>query len=140
VERADALIHLQNQFAPLASVVDQPTTDSAAGYGPALDQALRKLGYTADQLATAVVPDADVLDYLTLAEYYALERYALWFTVAVDEERQFGSGTRRRDNLAGKVTALLTERRAALTELGYIGTVWEGGALVLDFLEPSADT
>lgn len=140
MERADALTYLQNQFAGLAYVTGQATTDTPAGYGPAIDQALRALGYTSDQLATADVADTSTVDYLALADYYALVRFSRALVVSVDEERQTGSGRRSRENLAGKVTALLEESRKALGDLGYLGATWESGALSLDFLEPSTET
>lgn len=138
--RTDALTYLVHQFAGLATVTGQATTDTAAGYGPALDQALRTLGYSADQLAAADVPDADTTAYLALAEYYALVRFSRALIVSVDEERQTGTGKRSRSNMADKVRALLEESRKALTEMGYLGAAWESGALSMDFLEPSAET
>jgi hypothetical protein len=139
VNRATALAHLQTEFAAMAAVTGQATDDSAAGYGGALDQALRQLGFAAGDLATADVPDLTTPDYLHLAEYYALARFSRALALSVDVETDVATGKRSRSSLFDKVLKLLDKAGADLVNAGYlVGGGFEVGRMNLDFLEPSA--
>jgi hypothetical protein len=138
VNRATALAHLQGQFTALATMTGQDTDDSAAGYGPALDAALRQLGYAAGDLATADVPDATTPDYLQLAEYFALVRFSRALAGAVDIELDGPRIVKRRSQTFTQVAALIAETRAQLQAKGYLSGGFEFGRITLDFLEPSA--
>lgn len=135
--RSDALIYLQNQFSALATVTGQATTDSAAGYGTAIDQALRQLGYSTADLAAADVPDADTPAYLDLAGYYALVRFLGALAVNVDIELDGPRAVKKRSQYFTQVKTLLDVKRKQLEDAGYLGSSYEMGFLSLDFLEPS---
>lgn len=135
--RSDALTHLVNEFASFAAVTGQLTTDVPAGYGSSLDQALRQLGYVTADLATADVPDASIGDYLKLAEYFALTRFARSLALAVDVETDVATGKRSRSGLFEKVLKLQALAKTELEDAGYLAGGWQSGYLTLDYLEPS---
>lgn len=130
-------MHLQNQFSALATETGQATTDTAAGYGPALDAALRELGYTADQLADADTTDAQDGDYLALAEYYALVRFARSLVVKVNVSVDAPAVRKDRNQAYQGVLKLIELSKADLEDRGYLASSWSMGYLNLDFLEPS---
>lgn len=135
--RADALTHLQNQFSALATATGQATTDTANGYGPALDQALRQLGYTSDQLADADTTDAQTPDYLALAEYYALVRFWRALVTNVDVAADAPSMRKSFSQIVKHVKELVDAAKADLTERGYLDGSWTMGVINLDLYEPS---
>lgn len=82
--RAQALKYLKPYNAPATASGQTALTDSDDGYGPALDNALRAVGYSEDQLATADVPGSKVPLFLVALKMYALEGIVAGFTLAVD--------------------------------------------------------
>lgn len=138
--RSGALTHLVNQFSALATLTGQAVTDTAAGYGPAIDQALRQLGYSAAGLAAADVSDADTADYLALAEYFALVRFSRALAINVDIEIDGPRAVAKRSQAFTATKELIAESRKQLQDLGYLGAGFEAGYLTLDFLEPSEAT
>lgn len=141
--RAQAAAHLQTQFATLATEIGQATTGEAAtGYGPDIDQALRKLGVAEADLAAATVADADVGPYLALAEYYALRRFAGRLATKVDLPNTFAREGDRR-TVFDNVRALLKLAKETVEDYGYsVGVVpsWDVLRLNLDFIEPETTT
>lgn len=133
--RADLLTYLQNKFTKLASDTGQATTDTANGYGPALDNALRSLGFSESQLAAPAIADADILDLLSLADYYALKNFAAALAIRVSINLDGDAKSRQQAFQQTKV--LLDMAREDCKEKGLIGSSgWQAGTIMLDFLEP----
>lgn len=136
--RASATSHLAVQFATLATETGQVTTDTSAGFGPAIDQALRKIGGTAEaDLATATVADATVPAFLALAEYYALTRFARALATRVD----FGVPTVEADRprIFAHIDRLIKLAREECAAQGYPvdgSESWSFARLQLDYIEP----
>jgi hypothetical protein len=129
--RAQGLTHLQNEFSALAAEAKQDTTDSAAGFGPALDRAFLALG------TTGTAPDADTGAFMALAEYHALHR--LWRTLATRADVQARNVMGPRAQVFQHVKDLMAEASERCAELGYPvhGTAaWSYGQINLDYLEP----
>ena len=140
--RASAASYLAVQFATLATETDQATTDTSAGFGPALDQALRKIGGTAEaDLAAATVADATVPAFLALAEYYALRRFARALATRVD----FGAPTVEGDRprIFQHISRLIVMAREECAAQGYPldgSEIWSYTSLQLDYIEPEPTT
>jgi hypothetical protein len=136
--RAQAATHLHAQFSALASEISQAETDdSATGYGPDIDQALRQLGEGEITLATATVIDGYVPAYLALAEYYCLRRMARQLSLQVDQT--LNTMSEKKGQRAGTLAGLIAEAAKACEGLGYAvggGVTWSMGRLNLDYIEP----
>lgn len=76
ITRDHAAHYLDSQFSSLAAAVDQAdNSDGDSGYGADIDNALRQLGTSESDLASATVEDGDRAAYYALAKYYALDRF-----------------------------------------------------------------
>lgn len=76
ISRAQVAHYLDSDFSDYAAAVAQTdNSDGDSGYGADIDNALRKLDKTEDELTTATVEDEDRGDYFALAEYYAARRF-----------------------------------------------------------------
>lgn len=137
--RSDLLVHLQNTFAALATVTGQATTDSAAGYGPAIDYTLRTLGTAQADLATGEVATGSEQVGLWLAEYAALRRFQAALVVKATDLRIDGPLVdKKRSQMMKNIEALLGAIKEDLTGAGYLNDGFSLGRLQLDFLEPEA--
>lgn len=77
VSRTDAAAYLDSQYDRLArEILQQQNDDSAAGYGPDIDQALRGLSVAEADLDSGEIADGSVLLYFALCDWYALNRFA----------------------------------------------------------------
>lgn len=95
--RTDIANYLNGQFSALAVSVGQSATP-LTGYSPDIDNALRKLGKTEAELATATVDDSLRDAAFALGEYYAAKR--IW--------RQLGD---RVNHTQGESTMNFTDQR-----------------------------
>lgn len=140
INRATIAVHLHTQFETLAREINQPaTTDSASGYGPDIDAALRRLGKTTDELATATVEEGDVEACYALAEYYALRRFWRKLATKVNVGAAALAPEGNRQNVFENVGTLLKMAAETVEAFGYnLGddTAWEFVRLGLDFIEP----
>ena len=138
MDRATAATHLDYQFSVLAGEIGQAESDdSATGYGPDIDQALRHLGESEATLSAATVADAFVPSYLALAEYYALRRYGRQLALKADTTS--GTMSKKFGQQAATVAALRTEAAERAAGLGYPvsgAAAWSIGQINLDYLEP----
>lgn len=144
ITRADVAAYLHSQYARLAAEIKQAETDdSADGYGPDIDQALRKLGVPRAGLPAATVRDDQEEPLFALARYFALRRFAAQVTTKVDMDGGFGVQGGR-SGVFRSVLDMLKEARAELVALGYLPPDSGSGSggnfgvidLNLDFLEP----
>lgn len=136
--RAEVLSHLQAQFAALTTETGQVTTDTAAGFGSAIDMALRQLGTAQVSLATGTVATGDEVDGLQLAEYFALRRFARDLAIRVDISLDAPTASRRESQAYAQVKGLLDELKGELESRGFLKATWSLGSLNLDFLESAA--
>lgn len=120
INRNALLQHLVNEFGKLATETGQVTTDSLAGYGPAIDRALRRLGVAETDLATAELDDADGPAAFALAEYYALLRFQRALAVRGDIDGASVIGPR--SQVFQQVRDMLADAKLACEALGYAMT------------------
>jgi hypothetical protein len=141
--RVSATTHLANELAKLAAETGQVLTDSAAGFGPAIDRALRTLGVAEASLATTTVDDDDVPAYLALCEYHALAR--IWRALATRADVSARNVMGPRAQVFQHVKDLMEMAANECAALGYpVGSLgasasggsWNVGSLTLDFIEP----
>ena len=120
--RAQMKTYLSLELAALAAEAKQVTTDTAAGFGPAIDKALRTLGCGETALPTATVADGDVPAYLALSKYHALLR--IWATLATRADVQARNVMGPRAQVFQHVRDLVNLAAAECATLGYpVGTV-----------------
>lgn len=143
-DRPAATIYLQNKYAALATLAGQTvTTDSADGYGPAIDEALLTYGTTYTDILTPTVADADVLGVRALLRYYALLHFEqrLVTEVSVVVSGASASYSEQLSVALTQVRSLLAEAAKQVAAYGYVvdgaGGTWSSGFFNLDFLEPS---
>jgi hypothetical protein len=126
--RAQVKTYLSFELGSLALEAKQATTDSAAGFGPAIDKALRTLGYAESALATAAASDSEVPAYLALSKYHALLR--IWATIATRADVQARNVMGPRAQVFQHVRDLVNIAAAECATFGYpVGNV-EGGPSV----------
>lgn len=134
VLRDDIAEYLDSQFSGLAASVEQ-NSDPLIGYEVDINLALRKLGKTRAELATATLEDTQEEASFVLAEYFAARRF--WrqlsdrVNVTVD-----GSQFSYQYSLAA-VKQVMEDTAKLATDLGYnvSASAWGMGWLNLDWLE-----
>lgn len=141
MDRTAALNTLTEKYRELAvdaKFTSQQTTDA---YNAAIDMSLRYLQFQEADLATADVAQADILKYLALLDYFALERFSTLLSIKFDVKAGQGAIDAARSQAFDRVTTLLARAENKLSSLGIdIGGNGQGmqiGRLNLDFLEPS---
>lgn len=137
LSRSDLLTALQNEFSALATETSQVTTDTAAGYGPAIDYALRQTGTAQSELATGTIPTGDEDAGLLLAQYGALRRFSRALAGRVDITLDAPQVSKKRSQAFQQVQTLIAGVKAELEEVGYGESAFSMGSLQLDFLEPA---
>lgn len=143
--RAEITTYLAGQLAALTTETGQAVTDSALGFGPAIDDALRRIGVSEAGLATATATDAQAPAVLAMARYYALRRIAQDLAVRVDYASTAVEGDR--DRLYAHVRELMQDAAGEAASFGYSmdgsgrwAGAWSRGTLTLDALEPDPGT
>jgi hypothetical protein len=136
--RAQLLTRLQNKFSAITANIGMATTDTAEGYGPVLDDTLRAMGFTEAQLASPVIADEDIRTVLILAEYYALEQFAIHLTVRFSVGLDGGALVVQLQQVFQQVKAMLDAARVKAQRTGRLSSGAGYGDLLLDFLEPDA--
>lgn len=136
LSRDDLAAHLDTQFSSLASATQQTdSTDGASGYGPDIDLALRRLGKSRSELATATVEDDQDEAIFALVEYYTARRLWRQFGVLINVKVDDSQFDYKQAQLNAKT--MMDEAKAECQSLGYdvTGGGWSSGWLNLDFLE-----
>lgn len=137
ITRDHAAAYLDSTFASLASAVAQSdTSEGSTGYGSDIDNALRKLGKTESELATATVADGDRDDFYALAEFYAARRF--WRLLSDRVNMKVDDSQYDYRYMIANVEKIADVAKAQCVALGYDvqGGGWSAGWLNLDFLEP----
>ncbi len=137
MDRPTATAYLTEEFADLALETGWASGTLAFAYSVAIDQSLRQLGYAESDLASADVLQVQVVPYIALLDYFALKRYAKFFSLRVDTTVQGALSAKRQQTFAS-VKALLdmAERRCIQLGVGPVENI-VAGRFTLDFLEPS---
>ena len=136
--RAQAATYLDQQFSALATQLGQSATDdSADGYGPDIDQALRQMGVGESSLSSATVADDDVPAFLALCDYYAARRF--WRGLSLSTDVALGPRREQRSRWADTLAGIVQEAADRAAGLGYpvdATPAWSLDRLSLDFIEP----
>lgn len=147
--RANAVTYLTGQYGTgtqsyltLASV---GLTDASGGLKEPIDEAWLATGVAFTDLATATIPDADVLDVLALLRYTALRRILAGLNAEEHRDLQVGDLKLSGYQLIEKVEAMLDLESVALTARGLIGqtltaAAFLGGISISDVQGRESDT
>lgn len=141
ISRTAAAAYLSSQFSALAGEVGQTATDdSATGYGPDVDNALRVLGVAEADLAAYAVAEADRTKYFVLLDAFAARRFCnqLAYSINVSLGPQSESGA---STAAQRVCELADAYARSAAELGVPidgvdADAWQVGTLTADWQEP----
>jgi hypothetical protein len=141
MDRTAATAYLVQQFRELATDAKFTTDNTTAAYSNAIDMSLRWLGTDETDLATADVEQADMLKYLALLDYFALERFNTLLSIRFDVSFP-GPVSAKRSQEFSQVSTLLARAENKLASLGIVigasGEAAQFGFINFDFLEPSA--
>jgi hypothetical protein len=142
MDRTSALDYLTGQYAELANYAKFTSDQTTAAYTTAIDMSLRLLDYGELDLASADVNQANVLKYLALLDYFALDRFAKLLSIQYDVTLP-GPLQAARSQAFKNVMMLKTQAEMRLATLGIdigasSGSSMKIGRLTLDFLEPSS--
>jgi len=143
VDRTAASNYLQEEYRELADEADFTTDQTTSAYSVAMDMSLRQLGYAETALSSADVPQADVLKYIALLNYYALNRFAKLLSIRVDTAAGNGAINTKDSQAFAQVKQLMGMAAQECASLGIdVGGVgaYRMGRINLDFLEPSTTT
>lgn len=137
ISRTQAAAYLHSRFSRFATEIEQAATDdSATGYGPDIDDALRDLDTDESDLATATVEDSSRRSYFTLLEYYAARR--MWMQMSANADSRLDPMSVNYGNVLRSLEAIQKDAAKRLDALG-LSPMAEGIGLVrlgLDFIEP----
>jgi hypothetical protein len=143
VDRTAASVYLTEEYRELASEADFTSDQTTSAYSIAMDMSLRQLGYTETALSSTDVPQADVLKYLALLNYYALNRFAKLLSIRVDTSAGNNAINTKDSQAFDQVTKLQAYAAQEVAsygiDVGGIGA-YRMGRINLDFLEPSTTT
>jgi hypothetical protein len=140
MDRSDAIAELE-KFTELATVAQCDTGDSRAGFGSAIDSALREMGFVSSELADAEVAEADEAAFLALCDYYALKMLKVYLAPkAVDIAYTANDGTvnKKRSQTMTAVDSLLADAREEVRRLGYLDSDFEIVSFNTNWIEPSS--
>jgi hypothetical protein len=131
--------YLDSQFSALAAAIGQDA-DPLLGYEPDIDLALRKLGKSRDELASATLEDSQEEAAFALAEYYAARRF--WRQLGDRVNRSTGKVSFNFTNQLATAQAIMEDAAAKCAALGYdvAGSGWGVGYLNLDWIENEVTT
>lgn len=143
MDRTSANAYLLEEFRELADEADFTTDQTTSAYSVAMDMSLRQLGYAETALSSADVPQADVLKYIALLNYYALNRFSKLLSIRVDTAAGNGAINTKDSQAFAQVKQLMgmaaQECASFGIDVGGIGA-YRMGRINLDFLEPSTTT
>lgn len=138
MDRAAALIYLNEQWPGLQTALGVANTDLAAGWKAAIDSALRSLGAATADLTSATVALADEPKFLALLDYFGARRLLVEATTKVDVSVADVGLSKRYSQMRDGLQTLMDSYQATL-ELYGVGPIqqMQTGRLTLDFLEPA---
>lgn len=146
--RSDCIAYLVSQFPDLAKDVDMDTSDTPAGYGGVVDDALLEYGIPFEDLAAGEVAYKDVKGFHAVLRYYALLRFSHALAVRVDVYTDHPNPDAKRSQAVRNVMRLIDEAKVEAIGYGYFielskndldGGVFQRISLVLDSQEPRCD-
>lgn len=138
MDRAAALVYLNEQWPGLQTTLGVLATDAAGGWKAALDGALRSLGTPTADLETATVAVADEAAFIALLDYCGARRLFAEAATKVDVSVADVGLSKRYSQMRDGLQALIDGYQATLSIYG-VGPVqqMQSARLNLDFLEPA---
>jgi hypothetical protein len=136
MDRVAALAYIAGEFTTLATEADVTVTDTSAGFKTAIDTALRELGYSESDLASADVPTSLTNDYVKLLDYYALVKLARSLAIYADVRVDAPTVEKKKSQIYANVMKLLGLAKADIETLGYGLAEYTSGFINFDYLEP----
>lgn len=140
MDRTSAKAWLVEKFRELSVYAEFTSTQIDSAYAWTTDMSLRQLKVAEADLQTADVADADVLKFLALLNYYALDRFATLASPQFDAKVGGGAADAKLSQVFDMVQKLKAQASAELAQYGLIiggSASFETGSYNLDFLEPS---
>jgi len=140
VDRTAAANWLTEKFRELAAYAKFTSQNTTDAYNGAIDMSLRQLGVQESDLATTDVEQSNVLKYLVLLRYYALDRFADLLSIQFDVEVGQKAVVAARSQAFKAVMTLKEQAADELAQYGiFVGSSqgFQLGRMTLDFQEPS---
>lgn len=138
MNRSDSVTYLSEQFGTIAAELGVTATDTTAGYKAPIDTALRLVGITETDLATAEVT-ANIVTYQTALDFTTLQY--LWRKASVRVDITVGTPavSKKRSQVFAQIGDMLKAARSAAEDAGVLdgAASWQAGRIGLDYLEPS---
>ncbi len=139
MNRTDGLAYLKDEYQELSTEAGLSQDAELKAYGTVIDQSLRQLGFTEDQLGVATLTPNEVVPFLALLDYFALSRFARIFSTRMDVQLSSAINAAR-SQVYKQVKELLDKAEARLSGLGVSPVdMLTVGRLNLDFLEPEME-
>lgn len=137
----DEVVTRLAKFTPLATAVGISILDNDANLGPALDAALRDLGFAEDDLGDADT-DAELnVAFLALTDYYTLDLMSIRAITHVDIEiGSAQSHAKKRSQVFDHILKLKAEALEKAKGLGYLGSDFVLGEISVNYLETLSDS
>ena len=135
ISRANVAAYLDTQYSNVSALIGQDT-DTLTGYGPDIDNALRRLGKLESELVPSVTVEDGTRDsYFALAEYYAALR--IWRQLGHLVTIKTDDSTFDYKHLLTNAKQVLDDVSARCAALGYdvSASGWSMGYLNLDWIE-----
>jgi hypothetical protein len=138
VNRVAATSYLTTEYQELTTEAKFTVNQTTVAYNAAIDMSLRQLGVQETDLPSADIPQAQVLSYIALLNYYALKRFQRVLSLRHDVKMGNGALDASRSQAFGAVSRLLETATEELLSLGISlqGVGFELGRINLDYNEP----
>src|SRR5688572_11944689 len=118
ITRANIATYLHTQFSALTASIGQTlATEAAAGYGPDIDLALRKLGVARADVAAATLEDSQEEAVFALASYYTARR--VWRQLGDRVDNTMGETAYKFDGQRKQAEAIMKDAQKQCAALGY---------------------
>lgn len=118
-DRTWAINYLQDRYAAIASKARVNATDTSDGYKSVLDNSLTLLGFSDDELPSAIPSDDKLKDYKAILEYYALDKFYFNFSVQSDTTFTNPGINSKRSGFFKNIEKLKNDAAATVAGLGY---------------------
>lgn len=143
MNRSAATTWLTERYRELAVYAEFTTQQTTDAYNGAVDMSLRQMSVPESSLASYDVAQADVMKYLALLAYYALDRFSILLAIQFDVKAGQGAIEAARSQAFDRVAALKAMAAADLTKYGIgVGGVESMGMgyINLDYLEAASSS
>ena len=134
MDRGETVLKL-SKFSRLVSQVGMTLADDDANIGPAIDSALRELGFDESELPAAQIDSDEVPAYLALVDYYVLDLLSYGVLQA---DIKIGENDKKRSQILPLILKQKAEALKEVKKYGYLAADFALGGISLNYLEPES--